>query len=173
MAFLSKIEMWNPYQIGGRSIDTMHFFKDGKVIATHKRGWFGDNNRGCDELESIDFVRRVKVESGLRAGFSFYCKNVIYVNVDHFETFEVLGEEKAYQTNDEIYYAEFVNIKMTLGGKTDVYRIQLGSFTRSELTSEGEKLESFKSLLGDIGVVIPTYQMKKLLENIDKVKEFE
>lgn len=181
----------NPYFINGAQVLNIRFIQGGAVLCSTNRGWIaGNNNKGCDVVEEMEFKRKRKVD--LSADYPFFATTTtgreglgskqgvdLYIPVSLLPDFVDHGEELAMEGDERIYYGHFISFefesKQGLAAKYEhlqgvkSHKIMVGHYTRSENTPRGDKIEAILDLFGDSGARITSHQAGKLLDNKEAV----
>lgn len=181
----------NPYFINGAQVMSIRFIQGGEVLCSTNRGWIaGNNNEGCDVVEGMEFTRKRKID--LNADYPFFATTTtgreglgskqgvdLYIPVSLLPGFVDHGEEVAMEGDERTYYGHFISFvfesNQGLAAKYEhlqgvkPHKMMVGSYTRSENTPRGDKIEAILDLFLESGASITSHQAGKLLDNKEAV----
>lgn len=112
----TQTQGFNPYFINGKQINTIHLYKNGKVVSKFK--WFGNNNTNPKIKLDFEIVNKRKHDFKIKGGFAIkeikYNEKVlnIYLNLDNFKHSEV--EEIKRNTAQSISKYSKISVDFTL-----------------------------------------------------------
>jgi len=112
--YLTTSRGFNPFHIDGKIVNSLNFYKDGKVLASCR--WFGNYNN----YRSIEF--------------DFEVKKALRLNLGRKDAFYMLSDEKsAFGREYKVYiYADLVGLEDC--GRTDYYNTWYQTSTRQTFT---------------------------------------
>ena len=170
---LTKQTCLNPYFLEcGPQIEKIHFFGGGEIIATQNRGWlsiYGGNSSGCSALEAIEY--RNKRKADLKADYSFYIGNELYVNINALPGFLFAPGVIELTTEDATYYGDRVYFEC---GSTDgrhahhetveLRSFMIGGYSKITPTARGRKVSRIVDVFKDAGITLSKYDASKMLK---------
>lgn len=179
-ATLQREFCMNPYYIDGKQVQDIHFFNSGGIVASVGRGWlsaFGGNNSGCDALEVLEYVRKIK--PAFNVDFSYYTGKAgeaqLYINVNQLDGFTDLGEQIAREFDTETNYGHFIQFEW--GAPEDIERgyewakraarrTMCGCYTRSVPTDFGAACNRIAAMFKALGLdKVRGYSLEKMQQS--------
>lgn len=163
MVFLRRESTWLKTLFHeGKEIQGFVFYNEDGVVLEINRGWFDNENEYPKAVKEITLsqVRRARVVK-MENKDNFIIKGVMYIYCGKGGDFELKGVTKRQQEFDTTihHYNRF-----TFNCHNDEV-ITIEEVSHVETTSKGERVKEVCRKLEEMGISIPQYEVKKLIEN--------
>lgn len=164
---VGKSSFYNSYEVDGKNITDIHFFKDGKILFSAERGWLMGYSKaegaGATNVKSlklsVDELKNKRVVK-LTDKIPFISgkeEAELYIPADSVK-FKDMGENVYLKNDKETIYHNYYSIS----GLTPK-RIFVSKYSRSEKTKSGNEIDKLAKKMSDLNINIGSYELGQLL----------